>query len=146
MNDRFKFRVWVEEEKRMVYFDLTHIMDGYIFDQGMSGEGTGYLTKWCLCNHGNTKVSEPMQSTSLKDKNGKLVFEGDIVKAVGKENKNIGVIKYSIKSAIFKVRFGLNMALPIYYVFPIWEEQGFEREIIGNIHENPDLLGGTNDL
>ena len=65
------------------------------------------------------------QYTGLKDKNGKKIFEGDIVKFDKKY--------YEVKYEMGQFFFGINM--PIAY-------KRFEIEVIGNIHDNPELLKG----
>ncbi len=66
-----------------------------------------------------------MQYTGLKDKNGKEIYEGDIVK--GK------ITNYSIE---FKQSGGWVTSDNL----PLWAFH--EPEVIGNIYENPDLLKG----
>ena len=69
-----------------------------------------------------------MQYIGIKDKNGKEVYEGDIVKTHF-ENKNFEVIKtfsgWGLK---------INKSLTRYF------DPREELEIIGNIYENPELL------
>ena len=92
------------------------------------------------------------QFTGLTDKNGKKIFEGDVVKAVivrdlggGTENrKETGIIAYD--------KIGM-IGLVAKYAgsIPIWSDffqeltlsgciNDFWFEIIGNIHDNPELL------
>lgn len=63
------------------------------------------------------------QYTGLKDKNGKMIWEEDIVKV---DEKN-----YEVKFILGQFFIGINM--PIAY-------KRFDCEIIGNIHDNPELL------
>ena len=87
-----------------------------------------------------------MQFTGLLDKNGKEIFEGDVLKSTAPE-------QYSQDSGVFLVKwkqpncsFGLTKQEKKEYV--IWEcemDWWIEHEIIGNIYENPTLLeGGKN--
>ena len=69
------------------------------------------------------------QYTGLNDKNGNKIFEGDIVK----HDNKIYVIKYLEKYA----RFAPTNSHSVFMVC------AFEQlEIIGNIHDNPELLKG----
>lgn len=75
------------------------------------------------------------QYTGLKDENGKKIFEGDIV---------------STGTAVHKIRF-VNGAFVCSHRcsgFPMYGMVGtdLEYEVIGNIHDNPELLKGeTNE-
>ena len=69
------------------------------------------------------------QYTGLTDKNGKHIFEGDIVKVDEKH--------YEVKFVLGQFFIGINM--PIAY-------KRFDCEIIGNIHDNPELLDASRCL
>ena len=76
-----------------------------------------------------------MQSTGIKDKNGKEIFEGDIVDYKGRK----AVIKWHGSYASFIYRFVDELQKrnsewkPLYLAY-------MKCEIIGNIYENPELL------
>lgn len=69
------------------------------------------------------------QFTGLTDKNGKEIYEGDIckIKWFGSNRIDISAIKYVDDSFILE-SYEIGLAYTI------------EREIIGNIHDNPELL------
>ena len=74
------------------------------------------------------------QYTGLKDKNGKEIYEGDVVKWFG----------YEVKSGR-QVRPERTMCIndyvkDTYRIFCITDNTGQTVEIIGNIHENHELL------
>lgn len=71
--DRFKFRVWNKEEKKM-YYDAQNTYDYMTGEPIIFAESFG-----CLLN--NNEEWEVEQCTGLKDKNGNLIYESDYVKA-----------------------------------------------------------------
>ncbi|EAE6298695.1 hypothetical protein BFE06_11545 [Listeria monocytogenes] len=80
------------------------------------------------------------QYTGLKDKNGKKIFEGDIV--INSKGQ-IGYIAFLVQEAGFVVvlknsdyRLGHRNTNECY-------EKATHHKVIGNMHENPELLEGT---
>jgi uncharacterized phage protein (TIGR01671 family) len=71
------------------------------------------------------------QYTGLKDKHGKEIYEGDILKVkLNYEEAEMGVVNWCASTGSYNwVRYYLHEVL-------------HESEIIGNIHENPEPLGG----
>jgi len=83
-------------------------------------------------------------STGLKDKNGKLIFEGDIVRF--KDCNDILVINYQKEMACFAPQFYCNgkyggrLWFDDYDSFECQFYKSNNFEVIGNIYENKDLL------
>ena len=76
----------------------------------------------------------PLQFTGLHDKNGKEIYEGDIVRIDGG-------LKWICKWSDNHARFYFDTGLHKTYDFSAQESSDFE--VIGNIYENPELLGGN---
>ena len=115
-----KFRAWDNDKKCFILPEnLVYRLDGYLFDREFDVE---------LHN------IELMQFTGLLDKNGKEIYEGDIVKGYGYEVRN----GYQIRpERIFIIN---DFIKDTYRLLCITEGTGETVEIIGNIYENPDLL------
>lgn len=84
---------------------------------------------------------ELLQSTGLFDKNGKEIYEGDIVTAISEGYKAIGVVKRRID--------GYWLMYPAWQNGQSWKlvvnEQGdTDVEIIGNIYEHRGLIDNDN--
>lgn len=76
-----------------------------------------------------------MQSTGLKDKNGKEIFEGDIVDYKGRK----AVVKWHGSYASFIYRFVDELQERASDWEPLFLAC-YHFEVIGNIYENPELL------
>lgn len=71
------------------------------------------------------------QFTGLLDKNGKEIYEGDIVKYIGNEIGDVFTNEIKYDGA------GFNPLDAIYWMSDI---ENTECEVIGNIHDNPELI------
>lgn len=125
MNREIKFRAFCEvdtdkgiTENRMVYFKPIEC------DNGIFAEADDDIY------HINEYHSELMQSTGLKDKNGTEIYEGDIL-STGLSDL-ITVVEWDDKFARF-ISFSNERAI---YCF----SDDNQRRVIGNIHQNPELL------
>lgn len=128
MKDYHKMRFWLEGK--------------LINPQAVIWSGERFATG--IWNYEETFIVEGMQAvevelcTGLKDKNGKLIYEGDIISFEGDYGKTILKTLWERGEACFK--------------FIGFDDKGWTScygdelnsrvivEIIGNIHENPELL------
>ena len=88
------------------------------------------------------------QYTGLTDKNGKRIFEGDIVKGIAYSVERIGVIVWIDEIASFGVRYFKSQNpttwenSSILRCASMGKTDEFAAEIIGNIYDNPELFKG----
>lgn len=83
------------------------------------------------------------QYTGLKDKNGKDIYHGDICSFTSKTGKHIGVVEWLDNLAGFGLRMVKNN---FRYTFSGLDTMGVNLdtlEVIGNIHEDVELLKET---
>ena len=126
------FRVWVKSEKKIgkvtsiLFSDTQYTLVRYRYI-GNSGKKIDDQSN--IDDSGNGTVIL-MQYTGLKDKNGKRIFEGDIVKTPS----SCGMSEYCI-SAVEK-KNGCWVVMGGNLLF------NYQRdiEVIGNRHDNPELL------
>lgn len=83
-----------------------------------------------------------MQSTGLKDKNGKEIFEGDIVRMRNpRDRRQIGM--FQVVRVANSPMLGLLDKKLTTEIFNLYEHMRNYYEIIGNVYENPELLEVT---
>ena len=144
MNDRFRFRAWDKDIKR--YWE-----DGN-FDLRRAREDESLIIEQC---------------TGIKDKNGRLIYEGDIVTYYHNKKKlmpvtdrkpfealygndeetglplqyrTVKVIRYKGYVSIGAIGVELNLPHDFHWWRTLEKDILTQVEIIGNLHENPELL------
>jgi uncharacterized phage protein (TIGR01671 family) len=122
MKREIKFRAW--DGERMIY--LSDLSIGLKKSKKISPYA--YFSTDTFGNHVKLEHHELMQFTGLKDKNGKEIYEGDIINHPVCER---GKVVYFEPYASFKVEKGD-------FLYDI--NMNEESEIIGNIYQNPELI------
>lgn len=126
-----KFRAWDKCRDRMSVVDRVYIDTKGVRLYDEFGE------YWRDFN----KI-ELMQSTGLKDKNGKEIFEEDVVTNGWKRQVvTFGTQEVEEDFGSIRIYRGFNLYLGGGYPNAIMSEF----EVVGNIYENPELLEATND-
>ena len=137
-----KFRVWDKEnEKMLVVNDICNLFwdNKFIECYELVSDPKGKQEYELIDHRIDFEDCVLMQSTGgLFDKNGKEIFEGDIVRFHTPQLTTIGVVEFDKNEACFKVRndFGGH------YV-TMFHTRYFE--VIGDIYQNPELVEVSND-
>ncbi|MBP3514021.1 MAG: hypothetical protein J6J74_06040 [Elusimicrobiaceae bacterium] len=120
MDDRFRFKAIGVQTKEVIYVDCLYWFE----ENGIHGIEDGI-------GKGPYEHYHILQCTGLRDKNGRLIYEGDLLKD---DKQQIGKVFYQTSSA----RFVINWRML---------DGSFETDdcfgygvVIGNIHENSELL------
>lgn len=129
-----RYRAWDKENKKMIDVDILNWNNGEV---DFIGDGITFILK--------ANDIELMQSTGLTDKNGKEIFEGDIIAI------NLEGIETPITAKVFQNR---KIGILMFHAFEdnedvpmveLLEGNSVEFAIIGNIWEDPELTEVNHD-
>ena len=128
-----KFRAWDKVHECYLY-DVQNAYDmlsGCVKDE--NGEDAGYEEE-CFAGFLDNDKYVVEQYTGLHDKNGREIYEGDVLD-IGLRNQDgkpvIAPVSYETYAAGYVLDNGGN---------GIWQRLTEDCEVIGNIFENPELL------
>lgn len=125
IKDRFKFRAWNKKE-RIMHYKAEQTYDTFT--------GSPRIWKQSFSDVLDDENYIVEQSTGLKDKNGKLIYEGDIIFINGE--------KWCVIWNAEDCAFFFSNLKEVYHqpIFPDFYKMTDDFEVIGNVHENPELL------
>lgn len=124
-----KFRMWNRITSQL------HLVDGLYFDD----KEAEYVDDDNVLRFVGFKNIELMQSTGLKDKNGKEIFEGDVVRMRNpRDRRQIGM--FQVVRVANSPMLGLLDKKLTTEIFNLYEHMSNYYEVKGNIYENPELL------
>ena len=129
------YRAWLKEEKKYVYPKLIMVDFGTVAE--IAYTDIDYSTYEPIERRLIIEDVVLEQATGIKDKKGKMIYEGDIVEH---DVYHVGVKAYRSKSEVFISDLGARVR----------EDKNDEEcsllryctdvEVVGNIHRNPELL------
>lgn len=117
MNNRFKFRAWDRGKEKMI------------------APHDGDFIKWHAMSNWQ-ECLDVMQFTGLHDKNGVEIYEEDVVRWNINDTEIIGKVEFVLGGYdLYEIREDGKPWLVC------WDHFRGDSEIVGNVYENPELLG-----
>ena len=116
-----KFRAWDKENEKMMKVSSLHLENKEI---SVKENGTFRLFR----------MQDLMQFTGVKDKNGKEIYENDLISC--NKYKNIVVF---FENGCFKVKYSKNDTTNVTCTLDTFLEK-YKCKISGNVYENKNLL------
>ena len=143
MQDRFRFRVWHKKRKKMYEVLCLHVKTVFNGGEWVTAKGFNIITQQDIHIQVEPKDGVIMQCTGSKDDNGKLMYEGDIVK-IWKFSKDLygndkRVIKWNNARCGFRL-YTIDQYKRGIELCPQSMVNVTTIEVIGNIFQNPELL------
>lgn len=130
-----KYRAWDKEFKEMVVVNAL-VLDEQVIKVTYKN---GNVVKEDM------KCYDIMKSTNLKDKNDKEIFAGDILKVTDQhEGKDswLEVVSYNEEKAMFVTdEVNKHFKVPAAPLYSLFDTDLFIVEIVGNIYEQPEMVG-----
>lgn len=123
MSREIKFRVWTGTH--MEYKVMAGHL-GHFYVAGMNERDSACMSEFNTIYHDETPL---MQYTGLKDKNGREIYEGDIMFCVD----DAQYYKIVFLDGMFLLEVSKKDYSPI-------KEYVFDSQVVGNIHQNPELI------
>lgn len=121
-----KFRVWNETTKNFVQFRPASDPEPFVYN----------LLDPIDQNHIQKGMGTPEQCVGHPDKKGQLAFVGDIIICPWlRKEFQLCVIKWNCRYCRFSAESVKNPGN-----WWLWQEEMEQVKILGNIHENPELL------
>lgn len=140
MNREIKFRAWLkprwdnDDESNKMYYDVQNSHD--TLGDVKPDDPMDDFKEWL-----EEDVAIVEQYTGLKDEDGKEIYEGDIVEEEIDFNSKMtdGTFRYKVYWNEDELCWSLDHIGPESIHDDLWELNS-SRRVIGNIHENPELL------
>lgn len=127
-----KFRAWNVHEKKMFSNAQLIVWNGNVYANDNSELNVDNLKGWSI------DEKYLMQSTGLIDKNGKELFENDVIRdSDGFE----GIVQYDESYGMYGIAYLPTLSNGIDMTFEELKDNFRNKfEVIGNIYDNPELV------